>query len=212
MKAIACVLVSVLPASMAAGDVLFDNGVRMIGGNIAEIYHPVTAAPDGSGFDTYQPFSVTDAGGWSVDTIGFFGRRDENHGVDANGLMHVLLYAWTGSVDTLGSAIAGANIAFADVSDPDTGPIWVTESFGGLNLAAGDYVIRAQGLDSFSEVAWHHGETGPNAIGVQLSDGQAFPRGASAAVRINGTVIPAPAGSLVLLSLATAARRRRPVR
>jgi len=196
----------------AAGDVLFDNGVRMIGGDIAEIYHPVSAAPDGSGFDTYQPFSVTDAGGWDVDSMSFFGQRDANHGPDANGIMHITVYAWTGSIGSLGSPLAGANIEFADVSDPDTGPVRITQSLGGLHLPAGDYVIRAQGIDSFSEVAWHHGATGPNAIGVQLSDGQVFPRGASAAVRINGTVIPAPAGAYVLLSLAAAPRRRRQAR
>ncbi len=212
MKAVATVLVSMLPISAASGDVLFDNGVRMIGGDIAEIYHPVTAAADGSGFDTYQPFSIPDAGGWDIDSLSFFGRRDANHGPDANGIMHITVHAWTGSVGSLGSALAGLNIEFADVSDPDTGPVWITQSLGGLHLPAGDYVIRAQGVDSFSEVAWHHGATSPNAIGVQLSDGAVFPRGASAAVRIEGAVVPSPAGSVAIVSLAAFARRRRPSR
>ncbi len=212
MKRTACALVGLLPVCGASGDVLFDTGVRMIGGDIAEIYHPVTAAPDGSGFDTYQPFVIADAGGWDIDSMSFFGRRAENHGPDANGIMAVKIYAWTGSVDTLGGAIMGTIVEFADVSDPDTGPVWITQPFGGAHLPAGEYVLRAQGVDSFSEVAWHHGAAGPTALGVQLSDGTVFPRGTSAAVRIDGTVIPAPAGSLVLVSLVAALRRKRPAR
>lgn len=197
LAAALCVALCVVAAPIATADILFDTGVRMSGDQPAGIYHPVSSAPDGSGYETYQPFTVQ-PGGWDLSTIGFFGRVAEDAGPGANGIMFVTVHAWSGTLGTLGAPIDAAIIEFANTDEPQSEPIWFAGDFSGTHLDAGSYVVRARGLDSFSDVLWHHGGSGPTAIGLRLSDGEILPRGASAAVVINGLAVPAP-GSIVLL-------------
>ena len=196
-----------LAASTAAGDVLLDNGIRVIDHQVAGIYHTVSADFVDGGLETYQPFEVG-AQGWRIDSMRLFGREPDTTSFDVNAIMHLTVHAWTGSPDTIGDAIVGAIVEFPEVSPPSVGE-WLEVDLGGIELDAGAYVLRARAIDSFTYAWWHHGAEGPAAVGRRVSDGAVFPRGASAALQINGVTLPTPSGVIAMTMLLPMVSRRR---
>jgi len=213
----ATTLITAALMSLTAGvsaDVLFDNGVRDVSGSTIAPFHPVNLLPDGSGTATFQRFTVGDAAGWSLDSISYLGRNGLNPEPDSNAIMLASLYAWTGSVGTLGPAIGAAIIEFANTGQVIGDPVWIVGDYSGIELAQGEYVIGARGLDAFSDVAWSHAligddAIGPTAIGLNLVSGDTVVRGAAATLLIEGTVLPAPATIPLFAGMGLLAGRRR---
>ncbi len=202
-------LASCAVVTPALGDQLLDYGIEMEGGDVVAVYSSVAGTNQLDGFSVYQPFDVTDASGWSIDTVSLFGRHPGYSDVP-NADIVLSIYAWGGSLDDIGPALATTTMSMPNLPDIFDPGEWVDFDFGGLVLGQGSYILGADPLNADTWALWHNGATGPEALVQRATDGFVFPQGTSLATRVNGSVVPAPA-SLALLGVGglLAGRRRR---
>jgi MYXO-CTERM domain-containing protein len=155
------------------------------------------------GFSQFQMFTVTDALGWAVNTIGVDGYI--NFDPNNVGVKGTLLPDVGGSPDEDNPI---ADSTYFLTTDPFGGPAWVDEAFS-LILAQGDYWFRLEAGDADVNAAWRDGFSGGNAFSRRNSDGAEFAHG-PLALRIEGEIAPAPGGlALLLVGFAGTRRRRR---
>jgi len=167
----------------------YNSGRTVSGNNIA------------GGWTVFQPFTVTDAAGWSVTTIGVDGWEVQ----DPLGLgMRGTILPSNGGVPDEGNPIASAQYQLL----PNDGTSnWVDVAFN-IILPQGNYFMRwddANDPDHWSAI--FPGASGPGSFSRRESDGALFNAGVTA-LRIDGTIAPTP-GALALLGLAGLAGRRR---
>jgi hypothetical protein len=187
-----------VPPPQPAGDYLLDNGVSppynsgwaVSGANMAF-----------GGFTQFQKFTVTDAEGWDITTIGV----DGFYTLDPAGL------GFTGTVlpDVGGAPDEDNPVASAvyflgqDINNSD----WRDVEFD-IILAQGDYWFRAEANDADYSGTWRNGLTGDTAFSRRNSDGAEFTH-SPLAFRIAGEVVPEPSAiALLLLGAGTLLRRR----
>mgnify|MGYP003572484553 CR=1 FL=1 len=155
------------------------------------------------GFSQFQSFTVTDPEGWIVEFIGIDGYV--NFDPNNMGLGGTLLPDDNGSPDE-GNPIATATYFLS--SDPFGGEAWVDEAFNVI-LEPGTYWFRAEARDADYNGTWRSATMGAgNAFSRRNSDGAEFPQ-ETLALRIQGSVVPAPGAAALLLIGAGFARRRR---
>jgi hypothetical protein len=155
------------------------------------------------GFTQFQSFTVTDPEGWIVEFIGIDGYVNAD---PANmGLLGTLLPDDNGSPDE-SDPIASATYFLSD--DAFGGEAWVDEAFNVI-LQPGTYWLRAEARDADYNGSWRSATMGAGmAFSRRNSDGAEFPH-ETLALRIQGSVVPAPGAAALLLIGAGFARRRR---
>lgn len=155
------------------------------------------------GFTQFQPFTVTDAGGWDLDSVGIYGFTTFN---PSGGAAIGAILGDSGGMPDEGSIFADGLLfnlpTFGD------GGAWVDASVD-LILAPGTYWVRMAAPDPDYTATAVYAIGGPDGYSRRNNDGSMFLR-TPVALRVAGEVVPAP-GSLALLGLAglAAGRRRR---
>ncbi|MDY7108658.1 MAG: hypothetical protein SYC29_08470 [Planctomycetota bacterium] len=168
--------------------------------------------PDGNGwavwsydqqpwsFAQFQKFTVTDAAGWEIDSIGIDGWLTYDTG--GNGLQGIIVPDVNGMPDEE-NPIAQATYFLA--SDP-YGSNWRDEAFD-IVLDQGEYWFWYFAPGPGYRCAIFNATDGEESFTRNYTEGEDYPHG-PLALRIDGTVVPGP-GSLALLALGLLGVRRR---
>ncbi len=153
------------------------------------------------GWTVFQPFTVTDAAGWNINTIGVDGWEV----LDPMGLgMRGTILPSNGGNPDEGNPIASQQFQLF----PNDGTSnWVDVVFNVI-LPQGDYFMRWDDAnDAGHWSAIFAGANGPGSFSRRESDGQLFQAGVTA-LRIDGSIAPAP-GALALIGIAGVVGKRR---
>ena len=190
----AAVLLVVTPAAQAG--LLLNNGSD----GASDGWAVSGANQPFGGFTQFQSFTVTDAEGWNISTIGIDGYvTSDPAGVG----LTLTLFPDVGGVPDEGNPLGSAVYFLSD--DPFGGIDWRDEMFD-VVLLQGAYWARGEANDANFSATWRDGLQGEPAFSRRNSDGMEFPHG-PLALRISG-VIPSP-GTLAVMILCLGATRRR---
>jgi len=183
--AVAAATVSVAPTM--AGDFLLDQGTQPVGSGR-------TVGTD-SDWRVFQPFDVTDDAGWRVTAIQLDGWR-----VTGTGEMEVTIRD-----EADGNTLATTFITFTNEDSRQSQ--WESGAVDVVLPGNERFVVQIEAVDPFD--TWNAiflGTSGLDSFSRNNSGGE-FPAG-PIALRLEGTVVPAP-GALALLGIAGLATRRR---
>ena len=189
-------MAGLMSAPVLAG-YLVDNGSLPIGSG-----RTVSGPNIAGGWTVFQPFTVTDAAGWHVNTIGVDGWLVLNP--FDNDMLGTLL-----PDDGFGNPDEGSPVMkmVFDMTNTDANTsAWVDVIFD-VDIGMGDYWMKWE--DNGDPDYWaaiYNAPMGENSFS-RRDDGEVFPSGPTA-LRIDGTIIPGPA-SMAVLGLALAGVRRR---